>query len=107
MFLKLVKNPTISIVGVCQYLITVDDYIFGGYSDKKNLIAAFEKQSKITHGEPGKYKEWDYKNQGVGYLGYHLMTRQDESNGQKMVFTETDIRHMVNECIKMILNYLP
>lgn len=87
------------------YLITVDDYIFGGYSDKKDLIAAFEKQSKMPSGPADKYKDWDYKNQGVGYLGYHLMTRQDESKVKKMVFTESDIRHMVNECVKKILNY--
>lgn len=88
------------------YLITVDDYIFGGYSDKKDLIAAFEKQSKISHGESDKYKAWDIYDQGIGYLGYHLMTRQDENNGSKMVFTESDIKHMVNECVKKILDFI-
>lgn len=85
------------------YLITVDDYIFGGYSDKKDLIAAFEKQSKVSHGESDKYKAWDIYNQGTGYLGYHLMTRQDESKNSKVLFSESDIKQMVLECVRRIL----
>ena len=85
------------------YLITVDDYIFGGYSDKKDLIAAFEKQGKISHGAPDKYKEWDIYDQGIGYLGYHLMTRQDESKCKKLILSESDIKDMVVECVNRIL----
>lgn len=88
------------------YLITVDDYIFGGYRDKKELIAAFEKQGKISSVSSDRFKEWDIYNQGIGYLGKHLMTRQDENNSRKIVFTESDIKYMVNECIKKIQNHL-
>lgn len=89
------------------YFITVDDYIFGEYSDKTGLIPAYSKQQSIKkHGtvSSDKYKDWDYKNQGIGYLGYHLMTRQDEGKKTKIVLSESDIKEMVIECIKRILN---
>ena len=92
--------------GSDYYMEQVDDYIFGGYSDKTDLIQALAKQEKIMKsgsGHSDKYSAWDYNNQGVGYLGYHLMTRQDESKNSKVLFSKSDIKQMVLECVRRIL----
>ena len=65
------------------YSISVEDYILLKMKSFKSVINEYNekenKNKKFRSAPAGKWSEWDYKNQGVGYLGYHLMTRQDEN----------------------------
>ena len=65
------------------YSIPVKEYMSKKMSCPEDVINEYEIQEKKTslskNATASRWSNWDYKNQGVGYLGYHLMTRQDES----------------------------
>lgn len=70
-------------VGFYIYSIPVKDYVSKKMSSFSDVVKEYDiqerKKASLAGAPAGRWKNWDYKNQGVGYLGYHLMTRQDEN----------------------------
>lgn len=102
------------------YAISVPDYISLRCDSLEELPEEFERQEKkrsmSNSGMSSRWKDWDYKGQGIGYLGYHLMTRQDENNNKKNVknmktnkiieLNEAKLKKIVSETLKRALNEL-
>lgn len=79
------------------YVIPVSEYISSNMSSFKDVVEAYEiqerKKAKSASFPKGKYDSYDYKNLGVGSLGYHLLAYMDEN------------KNMINEGV--LANELP
>lgn len=79
------------------YVIPIQDYISKNMSSLEDVVKAYEieerKKRKSASMPKGKYDAYDYKNMGVGSLGYHLLAYMDED------------KNMINEGI--LANELP
>lgn len=92
--------------GFYIYSIPVSEYISNALSSLEDVVKLYEIQEKRKESSikkpKGKWDEFDYNGNGLGYLGYHLTTRQDES---KNVINEGVLANELPEDIKMsILN---
>lgn len=79
------------------YVIPVSEYVSKGMSSFEDVVQEYEiqerKKAKSASFPKGKYDAYDYKNLGVGSLGYHLLAYMDEN------------KNMINEGV--LANELP
>lgn len=88
------------------YAIPITEYISKGMSSFDDVVKQYEiderKRAKSSSMPKGKYDAYDYKNMGVGSLGYHLLAYMDEN---KNMINEGVLANELPEDIKMsILN---
>lgn len=89
------------------YTIPIEEYIKERISNTNEIPDAYkrqEKRHKRSHGYMKHWDEFDYKNQGVGSLGYHLTAYMDENNCKKKqnkmkkILDEEKLTALVYEC---------
>lgn len=99
------------------YTIPIEDYIRLRLNKTKDIPLAYEMQQKKRQRGSSYKREWDafdYKDQGVGSLGYHLTAYMDENKNKKnkykmskKLINESKLAQLVYECTMEYINSTP
>lgn len=110
-------TQTKNINDLSVYTIPIEDYIRLRLNKTKDIPLAYEMQQKKRQSGSSHKREWDafdYKNQGLGSLGYHLTAYMDENKSNKTknkmnkkIIDENKLSQIVYECAMEYINNTP